>query len=170
MLLQVFPLAKATPYVLCGVWGDPRGNGTRSHQGVDLCCAFGAPVLATNDGTVSFGQDPLGGHVAVIQIGGGVHVYLAHLSAFEGGARTVRAGDVVGYVGCSGDASCSVVHVHVGVYSNGAAIDPLPYLKAAPHVSPNLSTTAAAVIAGSICASAGAFVWALQTGRLAKWL
>lgn len=140
--MKAFPIPAGVQFRYCGFWGDPRGGGTRSHQGVDLCCAEGTPLLACDDGVVHFGNDPLGGIVAMLYpAAGGRHWYYAHMSRVEGAARPVVAGDVIGYVGHTGDAVATLPHLHFGEYTAGGAVNPLAELQAAPRVSANSTTS-----------------------------
>jgi murein DD-endopeptidase MepM/ murein hydrolase activator NlpD len=112
-------------------WGAPRDGG-RHHQGIDIFAKHGTAVRSTTDGlVVRVGQSRLGGNVVWI-MGPGRHThYYAHLShfgAFELGDR-VTAGDIIGYVGDTGNARGTPPHLHYGVYElGGTAINPFPLL------------------------------------------
>ena len=59
--------------------------------------------------------------------GGGYATLYAHMSAFNtSNGESVKAGDVLGYVGCTG--SCTGDHLHFEVRVNGAAVNPMNYL------------------------------------------
>jgi hypothetical protein len=74
------------------------------HQGIDIPAPFGSPIVAPFDGVASSGVGVLGGNTVVVH-GPLGWVYNAHLSAFsEHSNGPVRAGDVIGYVGATGDA------------------------------------------------------------------
>lgn len=90
------------------------------HHGEDIFAPIGAPVLAVADGTVfSVGWNDLGGNRLWLRDNQGNEFYYAHLSAFSplavNGAR-VRAGDVLGFVGNSGDAEATPPHLHLEVH------------------------------------------------------
>lgn len=133
-VIKVFPLL--APYNNCSPYG-PRGNGF--HYGVDLCAAKDTPVVACDDGHVTFGQDPMGGNVVVIHATDGNAYYGAHLDRFEGVARAVRAGEIVGYVDMTGNAVNTVEHLHFEWWPSGSfqrpAPDPTAQLLAAPILS-----------------------------------
>lgn len=97
------------------------------HQGNDMAAASGTPVVAPFDGNAVAVPNKLGG-LAVDVYGADGFVYNAHLSAY-GKLGKVKTGDVIGYVGSTGDAGGSHDHFewHPG---NGAAVDPYPYLMA----------------------------------------
>lgn len=117
-------------------WGAPRygpGRRVRAHQGQDVFCDQGAPLLASQSGRLEFDQDDLGGRVARLYRRDGSYWYYAHLAdwntqAFSSGDE-IRRGDVVGYCGDSGNARGGVPHVHFGFYGpDGIARDPLVHL------------------------------------------
>jgi peptidoglycan LD-endopeptidase LytH len=117
-------------------FGDPRDGGSRDHQGVDIFAPRGTPVLAAADGWVTGAtENRLGGKVVwVWNPASGEALYYAHLDRQEvsPGAR-VRAGDVIGRVGNTGNARGTPPHLHFGIYEPGqGAVDPLPFICDAP--------------------------------------
>jgi murein DD-endopeptidase MepM/ murein hydrolase activator NlpD len=98
------------------------------HQGSDVAAPTGSPIVAPFDGYATAGASKLGG-LELRVWGDAGYVYNAHLSSV---ARTgwVRTGDVVGYVGATGDATGPHDHLewHPG---DGPAVDPYPLLVAA---------------------------------------
>lgn len=128
----VFPVADATAANVRSVFGDSRDAGSRNHEGVDIFAPRGRPVVAVADGRARPDTNNLGGNVVWMDDNvRGFRYYYAHLEdwATTNGA-TVRAGDVVGYVGNSGNAITTPPHLHFGLYA-GRAIDPLPFLSPA---------------------------------------
>lgn len=103
----------------------------RKHLGNDLLAPMGTALLAVDNGTVRFGTDPLGGNVANLYADDGTRYYYAHLSRHEGiSGRRVSAGDVIGYIGMTGNAQGTVPHTHFEVHpANGAAINPFSELQ-----------------------------------------
>jgi murein DD-endopeptidase MepM/ murein hydrolase activator NlpD len=98
------------------------------HQGNDVAAPTGAPILAPFDGLASAGHDKLGGFTVKVY-GSEGYVYNAHLSRF-GQLGWVHAGDVIGYVGSTGDAQGP--HDHIEWHPNdGPAVDPHALLLAA---------------------------------------
>ena len=90
------------------------------HHGEDVFAPIGAPVLAVADGTVfSVGWNDLGGNRLWLRDRRGNEFYYAHLSAFSplavDGMR-VEAGDVLGFVGNSGDAETTPPHLHFEIH------------------------------------------------------
>jgi murein DD-endopeptidase MepM/ murein hydrolase activator NlpD len=101
------------------------------HQGNDIFGARGLPVRAPEDGTVHFGEDPLGGKAAYVTTADGTYYYMAHLDGYAknfGAGSRVKTGDVVGYLGDSGNAK-GAPHVHFEVHPKGGpAVNPKPIL------------------------------------------
>lgn len=108
-------------------WGFPRGGGSRYHEGNDLFAARGTPVRAPVSGTVRHKTGSIGGNQFNLTGSDGVIYIGSHLDSF-GKNGTVNAGDVVGYVGNTGNASGSSPHVHFGMYYKGAWVNPYPTL------------------------------------------
>ncbi len=113
-------------------YGAPRAD-TGWHQGNDLFAPTGTPVLAVADGRLSrVGVNTLGGNRLWLTDEAGNAFYYAHLSAYAPaaleGAR-VRAGQVIAFVGNTGDAITTPPHLHFEVHPGGGdSVDPYPYL------------------------------------------
>ncbi|HSG06885.1 MAG TPA: M23 family metallopeptidase [Longimicrobiales bacterium] len=128
-----FPVeGKDTRAILSG-WGADRDAGRRTHQGVDIFAPRGTPVLATSDGVVNrVNVTPLGGKVVWLRDASrNANIYFAHLDsqAVRSGQR-VRLGDVLGFVGNTGNARATSPHLHFGIYRRGeGAVDPAPFLR-----------------------------------------
>ena len=99
------------------------------HTGTDVFAARGTPVRAPADGVLRFNEEPVGGRVAYVTEADGTYYYMAHLDSFAAltsGTR-VGLGQVVGFVGDSGNASGT--HVHLQVHPRGGApVNPKPFL------------------------------------------
>ena len=113
-------------------WGNPRSGG-RKHKGIDIFAKRGTPVLAPVSGlVVGIGQNRLGGN-NVRLLGPGLQLhYFAHLDRF-GPVKLydlVQRGDVIGYVGDTGNAKGGPPHLHYGIYTRNGAINPYPLLVA----------------------------------------
>ncbi|MDQ3070961.1 MAG: M23 family metallopeptidase [Acidobacteriota bacterium] len=126
-----FPVDRAGDRDVQSVFGDARDGGRRDHHGVDIFAPRGTPVLAGAAGIVrSVDTTAIGGRVIWLSdTENGQSLYYAHLhdwAAREG--QTVKAGDVIGYVGNTGNASSTAPHLHFGIY-RGGPIDPLPSIR-----------------------------------------
>jgi murein DD-endopeptidase MepM/ murein hydrolase activator NlpD len=86
-------------------------------NGIDLFAARGTPIRAPFDGLVTTGRNRLGGRSFTITSSDGTtQAYGAHMKSFALFAtRPVRAGDALGYVGASGNASGGLPHLHLAV-------------------------------------------------------
>jgi murein DD-endopeptidase MepM/ murein hydrolase activator NlpD len=105
-------------------FGDPRGDLESGwHHGADIFAPLGTPLLAVADGTVfSVGWNRLGGWRLWLRDHEGNEFYYAHLSAYSPLAvngRQVKAGDVLGFMGKTGDARNSAVHLHFEIHPVG---------------------------------------------------
>jgi murein DD-endopeptidase MepM/ murein hydrolase activator NlpD len=130
-----FPVSGARASDLHSVFGDDRDAGRRRHEGVDIFAKRGTPVLAASDGIVTrVNETAIGGRVVwVWDPSRSLSIYYAHLDRqrVATGAR-VRAGDVVGTVGNTGNARTTAPHLHFGIYEAGrGAIDPDPFIRPA---------------------------------------
>lgn len=107
-------------------WGFPRSGG-RSHAGTDLFAARGTPVRAPASGQVDIATGSIGGKQFRLTTPSGVMFFGSHLDAF-GATGQVRAGDVIGTVGDTGNARGSRPHLHFEVHPSGSAVNPFPLL------------------------------------------
>jgi murein DD-endopeptidase MepM/ murein hydrolase activator NlpD len=102
------------------------------HSGVDLADQAGTPIHAAADGIAYPLPDYqfYGNHVLVQHLGGISTVY-GHLSRLNvGWGQPVRRGDLIGWVGSTGNSTGP--HLHFEVRFAGAPVDPIPYLEGAP--------------------------------------
>jgi murein DD-endopeptidase MepM/ murein hydrolase activator NlpD len=135
------PIAGVARSALVDSWGDPRDNGLRPHHGTDIMAPQMTPVRAAAPGTVE---------KLFVSAAGGTTLYLrtqqrdwtlyyAHLAGYAPGVhegQAVRSGDVLGYVGDTGNAGAGNYHLHFGMmrttseqhWYQGEDVDPYPYL------------------------------------------
>jgi murein DD-endopeptidase MepM/ murein hydrolase activator NlpD len=122
--------------------GDVSGNW---HHGDDIFAPLGAPILACADGIVfSVGWNDVGGNRLWLRDDQGNEFYYAHLSAYTPLAKNglrVHAGEMLGFVGNTGDAQGTPTHLHFEVHPSSllfmgydGAVDPTPYLDAWKHL------------------------------------
>jgi murein DD-endopeptidase MepM/ murein hydrolase activator NlpD len=117
--------------VLRGPFGDrtdPFSGEGAFHKGVDISAPMGTPVRATADGViVEAGMENGFGRLIVVEHGGGVQTYYAHLSRFYvQPGQEVRRGEMVGAVGSSGRVTAP--HLHYEVHIGGVPVNPYQYL------------------------------------------
>lgn len=106
----------------------PIDKKKRKHLGIDFSAKLGAPVYATADGIISKTEVKLTGYGKQIEIdhGFGYRTRYAHMHGFAvKKGRTVKRGDLIGYVGNTGLSTGA--HLHYEVFHNGRQVDPLRY-------------------------------------------
>lgn len=102
------------------------------HTGIDLAQPEGTPIRAAADGLAYPLDDPerYGNHVIVQHLAGYSTLYAHMLRVNVAWGQPVRAGDVIGWVGSTGNSSGP--HVHFEVRFAAAPLDPMPYLEGSP--------------------------------------
>ena len=140
----VFPVYGPSSFV--DTFGSDRSDVSGGwHHGDDVFAPLGAPILAVASGTVfSVGWNKVGGNRLWLRDGQGNLFYYAHLSAFTPLAingNKVNAGDVLGFVGNTGDAQGTPTHLHFEIHPVGliglgydGAVNPTSYLLAWQHL------------------------------------
>src|SRR5947199_338671 len=117
--------------LLTDSWGSPRPGG-RAHQGIDIFAPRNTPIRSTTPGiVVTVGRNDLGGRIVRIFGPAGEWHYYAHLERFAEihPGQLVAPGQILGYVGDSGNAQGPATHLHYGIYRwRGGAMDPYPRL------------------------------------------
>jgi murein DD-endopeptidase MepM/ murein hydrolase activator NlpD len=120
-------------------YGDTYGAfraDTGFHEGNDIFAEAGTPLVAVCDGTLNrVGTLPISGNRLWVKCSKtGDSFFYAHLSAFATDTRSglhVKAGQVIGFVGSTGDAEQTPPHCHFEVHpGNGPSVDPYPFLRA----------------------------------------
>ena len=137
----LLPVQGIQPAQLHDTFNEARGGGTRPHEALDIMAARGTPVLAAVDGTVEklFASVPGGLTIYEFDRDRTHAYYYAHLDRYAEGlveGQAVRRGDLIGYVGSSGNASEDAPHLHFAIFLlgpekhwwQGTAIDPYPLL------------------------------------------
>lgn len=131
-MLAPFPVAGIASY--SDDFGAPRDGGERSHAGTDIFADHGTPVIASADGRVTHMRTGtlLGGTSLRLTEPDGTFYYYAHLDRFAPGmdeGEPVAKGDVLGYMGNTGNAVLTPPHLHYEIHPRGGgAVDPVPYL------------------------------------------
>lgn len=121
----VFPVGG--PNGFTDSWGASRSGG-RSHQGTDIMASHGTPVLATVSGTVEHRSGSRAGNYCYLRGDDGNTYMYAHLGNFGAGGR-VNAGQQIGTVGSTGNASASAPHLHFEIHPGGGrSVNPYPSL------------------------------------------
>lgn len=138
----LIPVQGARAADLSDTFSDARSEG-RSHDAVDIMAPRGTPVVAVADGHVEklFTSERGGLTVYQFEPSGRYAYYYAHLDRYADGLaeqQTIRRGQVIGYVGFTGNASPDAPHLHFAIFQlgperrwwEGTAINPYPLLTA----------------------------------------
>ncbi len=133
-----FPVESASQRDIGSVFGDPRDGGARQHHGVDIFAEKRTPVTAVIDGQARTGTGGIGGKHIWLTGGllglGSARYYYAHLDDFAvASGDEVQKGEIIGYVGNTGNARTTPPHLHFGIYAGGP-VDPAPYLRPEPEL------------------------------------
>ena len=132
----VFPVADGYGRPLIDSYGFPRMPGTPDehwHEGIDIFAPAGTPLVATERGVVTrVGSGRLGGLTVWVKGESGAAWYYAHLQSHADGLHegmVVEAGDVIGYVGNTGNAIGTPPHLHMEIHPGGGdPVNPYPLL------------------------------------------
>ena len=136
------PVAGIAPSRLADNFEQSRGN--RKHEAIDILAPAGTPVVAVDDGRVTKLFTSKAGGLTVYQYdsAGQLTYYYAHLQRYVDGlheGQEVHRGDVIGYVGSSGNADPGTPHLHFAVFRlgtppkwwEGEPVNPYPALSRA---------------------------------------
>jgi murein DD-endopeptidase MepM/ murein hydrolase activator NlpD len=136
----LIPVAGIQASQLSDTFTDSRSGG-RIHDAIDIMAPRGTPVVAADDGTVVklFKSVPGGLTVYEFDNSGTFAFYYAHLDGYAAGVvegKHLKRGDLIGYVGSTGNASAAAPHLHFAIFVlgpdkrwwKGTAINPYPLL------------------------------------------
>jgi murein DD-endopeptidase MepM/ murein hydrolase activator NlpD len=125
-----FPVGGAAKFT--DDWFNPRYTPVfHLHEGTDIFAAAGTPIRAPVAGVVRHARGGAGGVAAYVTTREGHYVYFAHMSEYSTvkPGDTVNIGDVIGYVGTSGNAVGGAPHLHIELHPKGKGpVNPKPYL------------------------------------------
>ncbi len=136
----LIPVAGVRAEDLQDTYNNARNEG-RTHNAIDIIAPRGTPVLACADGTIAKLFNSIPGGITIYQLGEDQKVvyYYAHLERYADGlaeGQTVSRGQVIGYVGDTGNATPGNYHLHFSIslvsdpkrYWDGANVNPYPLL------------------------------------------
>lgn len=127
-----FPIAASVKSKIGSFWGAGRDGGARKHEGIDIFAPAKSPAVAVADGYItSVSENNLGGKVIFLQPDkSNYNVYYAHLDEqLVASGQRVKAGDIIGLTGNTGNAKTTASHLHFGIYTFGGAVDPLAFVE-----------------------------------------
>jgi len=118
-----------------------EGRGKRKHEALDIMAPRGTPVIAAGDGRVAKLFTSVAGGITLYQFDPDEKFayYYAHLDRYAEGIKegaVLKRGDLVGYVGTSGNAPPNAPHLHFTIFRlgpdkkwwKGTAVNPFPFL------------------------------------------
>jgi murein DD-endopeptidase MepM/ murein hydrolase activator NlpD len=136
----IIPVKGVDPSRIRDSYTAGRGGG-RTHDAVDIMAPRGTPVIAADAGTIFRLRQNAAGGITIYQLDPDERFiyYYAHLDRYETGLKEgmkIRQGDVLGFVGTTGNAPDNIPHLHFqvmlyrgrGQYWGGDAINPHPFL------------------------------------------
>jgi murein DD-endopeptidase MepM/ murein hydrolase activator NlpD len=140
-LKLIIPVAGVRPEQLQDTFTDARSEG-RAHDAIDIMAPVGTPVVAASDGEIVrlFQSDRGGTTIYQLSPDKKLVFYYAHLQRYADGlaaGRFARQGEVIGYVGDTGNAGAGNYHLHFSIavladpkrYWEGTNINPYPLLR-----------------------------------------
>jgi murein DD-endopeptidase MepM/ murein hydrolase activator NlpD len=135
------PVAGITAEKLIDTYSASRSEG-RTHNAIDIMAPQGTPVVAATDGTVAKLHESNKGGISLYQFdsSGQFIYYYAHLMSYAAGiteGKQIKRGEVIGYVGDTGNATPGSYHLHFGIskanspgrWYGGTPINPFPLLR-----------------------------------------
>lgn len=135
-----FPVPGVDPATVRDTFDEARGGG-RKHEATDIMAPAGTPVVAVGDGTVKKLFFSLRGGLTIYEFdpAGTYCYYYAHLQKYASGlaeGRSIKRGELIAYLGSSGDAAPEDPHLHFAIFKlgpdkdwwRGTPIDPYPIL------------------------------------------
>jgi murein DD-endopeptidase MepM/ murein hydrolase activator NlpD len=137
----ILPVAGLSAESLRSSFDEARGGGSRRHEAIDILAPRGTPVIAADEGPVAKLFTSKAGGLTIYQFDptGTYAYYYAHLDRYAPGLKEgarLRSGDVIGFVGTTGNAPPGTPHLHFAIFKltedrrwwEGTPIDPFPIL------------------------------------------
>ena len=138
----LMPVEGITPEQLHDTFDEQRAGGLRRHEALDIMAPRGTPVRAVDEGNVAKLFKSVAGGLTVYQFDSSetLAYYYAHLDRYATGlqeGQRIHRGDLLGYVGSSGNASEDAPHLHFAIFRlgperqwwKGDPINPYPMLR-----------------------------------------
>lgn len=135
------PIAKLKRTDIHDTFNDARGGGQRHHEATDIMAPTGTPVIAVDNGIIKklFNSKPGGLTIYQFDPSERFSYYYAHLDRYATGLKEgqlVKRGDLIGYVGITGNSDPNAPHLHFGIFElgpekrwhEGKPVNPYPVL------------------------------------------
>ncbi|MFD8707810.1 M23 family metallopeptidase [Kitasatospora sp. NPDC059648] len=119
----VMPVAEHGLGELFGAAGTHWMN---RHTGIDFPVDGGSEVYAVTDGTIRTQWNPFYGYMSILKMPDGTEAWMCHLRAYKVRKGPVKQGDVIAYVGSSGNSTGPHLHFEIRPPGSGP-VDPLPW-------------------------------------------
>jgi len=130
---MVMPVRGIQPQDLANNFGADRDNGSRKHEGLDIMAPMNREVIACRSGIIDAKKwNNLGGNTIWLRGDDNYYYYFAHLAKYRDGieeGRRVMAGEVIGYVGSTGNATTPHLHFEIHTDKKSPAINPFSILR-----------------------------------------
>ncbi|MER5355105.1 peptidoglycan DD-metalloendopeptidase family protein [Kitasatospora sp. NPDC002551] len=111
-------------------FGAAGTHWAKRHTGIDFPVDGGTQVMAVADGTIRTQWNPSYGYMTILKTADGTEVWYCHLRSYKIRKGTVKAGDVIAFVGSSGNSTGPHLHLEIRPAGGGAPVDPLPWFLA----------------------------------------
>lgn len=124
----VYLAQKPISGVITSRFGSRESIRSYPHNGLDIAAPYGTKIKAACDGKVTFsGYKGSYGNLIIVDCGNGVQIYYGHCSKlYAKVGDTVKAGDVIGAVGSTGNSTGN--HLHFEIKVNGVSVNPQNYI------------------------------------------
>lgn len=120
----VMPVAKHGLGELFGASGE---HWMRKHTGIDFPVDGGSEVYAVTDGTIRTQWNPFYGYMSILKMSDGTEAWMCHLRAYKVRKGPVKQGDVIAFVGSSGNSTGPHLHFEIRPANGSGPVDPLPW-------------------------------------------
>ncbi|WP_051836037.1 M23 family metallopeptidase [Streptomyces sp. NRRL WC-3742] len=120
----VMPVAKHGLGELFGASGE---HWMRKHTGIDFPVDGGSEVYAVTDGTIRTQWNPFYGYMSILKMSDGTEAWMCHLRAYKVRKGPVKQGDVIAFVGSSGNSTGPHLHFEIRPADGSGPVDPLPW-------------------------------------------
>ncbi|MCG6496501.1 M23 family metallopeptidase [Kitasatospora sp. A2-31] len=111
-------------------FGAAGTHWAKLHTGIDFPVDGGTPVMAVTDGTIRTQWNPSYGYMTILKMADGTEAWYCHLRSYKIRKGTVKAGDVIAFVGSSGNSTGPHLHFEIRPASGTGPVDPLPWFLA----------------------------------------